>query len=350
MATFMLIFATALIFAIGGTPLAKRIAVRVGAVDRPGAHKIHTSPIPLLGGLAIYGAFLIALLLFADRFYVPQLIGIVVGATWVSLLGIWDDHVGLGVGLKLGGQVFGALILIATGLTADVFHQPLIDILITLIWVVGITNAMNLLDNMDGLSGGVAACAAAFFVLIASLNGQYLVGSLAAALLGASVGFLIYNFNPASIFMGDTGSLFLGFILAAVGLKLRFTGHPDIVTWLTPVLVLGLPIFDTSLVVVSRLRRRLNPLTHGGTDHLSHRLRAKGFTARETVLSLYLVSVILGVLAMFAVQAGAVENYIVGSVALAAGLLGLWNFELRLPVPTNQASLSKAESGPTRGA
>lgn len=323
----MLIFATALVFAIGGTPLAKRIAVRVGVVDKPNARKIHTSPMPLLGGLAIYGAFLIALVLFADRFYIPQLIGIIVGATWVSFLGIWDDRVGMGAGVKLTGQVLAAFILILTGVTADVFHQPWLDIPLTVFWVVGITNAMNLLDNMDGLSGGIAACAAAFFLLVASLNGQYLVGSLAAALLGASVGFLIYNFNPASIFMGDTGSLFLGFMLAAVGLKLRFTGHPDIVTWLTPVLILGLPIFDTTLVFVSRLRRGLNPLTHGGTDHISHRLQARGFTARETVLSLYLVSVILGVLAMFIGQAGTVENFVVAAVVLAAGAFALIKFE-----------------------
>lgn len=327
MSTFMLIFATALVFAIGGTPLAKRIAVRVGVVDKPNARKIHTSPMPLLGGLAIYGAFLIALVLFADRFYIPQLIGIIVGATWVSFLGIWDDRVGMGAGVKLTGQVLAAFILILTGVTADVFHQPWLDIPLTVFWVVGITNAMNLLDNMDGLSGGIAACAAAFFLLVASLNGQYLVGSLAAALLGASVGFLIYNFNPASIFMGDTGSLFLGFMLAAVGLKLRFTGHPDIVTWLTPVLILGLPIFDTTLVFVSRLRRGLNPLTHGGTDHISHRLQARGFTARETVLSLYLVSVILGVLAMFIGQAGTVENFVVAAVVLAAGAFALIKFE-----------------------
>ncbi|MBI4789830.1 MAG: undecaprenyl/decaprenyl-phosphate alpha-N-acetylglucosaminyl 1-phosphate transferase [Chloroflexi bacterium] len=328
MATFMLIFATALIFALGGTPLAKRLAVHIGAIDRPSERKIHASPMPLLGGIAMYGAFLIALVLFADRFYIPQLIGIVVGATWVSLLGIWDDRVGLGATLKLLGQIFGALILIVTGVTADVFHNPLLDIPLTLMWIVGITNAMNLLDNMDGLSGGVAACASAFFLLIAALNGQYLVGSLAAALLGASVGFLVYNFNPASIFMGDTGSLFLGYMLAAVGLKLRFSDHPDVVVWLTPLLVLGLPIFDTTLVFVSRLRRGLNPLTHGGTDHLSHRLCARGYTARETVLTLYLVSVILGVLAMFIGQAGIVESIIVGAVALAAGAIGLWKFEL----------------------
>ena len=332
----MLIFAAALIIAIGGTPLAKRFAVHIGAVDRPGARKIHTSPMPLLGGIAMYGAFILALVLFADRFFIPQLIGIVVGATWVSLLGIWDDRVGLGAGLKLLGQIFGALILIVTGVTADVFHQPAFDIAITLLWIVGITNAMNLLDNMDGLSGGVAACASAFFLLIAALNGQYLVGSLAAALLGASLGFLVYNFNPASIFMGDTGSLFLGYMLAAVGLKLRFADQADVVTWLTPLLVLGLPIFDTTLVFVSRLRRGLNPLTHGGTDHLSHRLRARGYTARETVLTLYLVSVVLGVLAMFIGQAGTIENYIVGAAALVAGILALWHFELKSSQLGNQ--------------
>src|SRR5512143_124236 len=327
MATFMLIFATALIFALGGTPLAKRIAIRVGAVDQPGARKIHTSPIPLLGGLAIYGAFLIALLLFADRFYVPQLIGIVIGATWVSLLGIWDDHVGLGVGLKLGGQVFGALILIATGLTADVFHQPILDMLITLIWVVGITNAMKLLDNMDGLSGGVAACAAAFFVLIASLNGQYLVGSLAAALLGASVGFLIYNFNPASIFMGDTGSLFLGFILAAVGLKLRFPDNVPFVTWMVPVVVMGMPIFDTTLVFISRLRRGKNPLTTPGKDHVAHRLVGLGRTTREAVMSHYLISGMYGMVAILITQATILEGYILGGAVALVSLYGLWVLE-----------------------
>jgi UDP-GlcNAc:undecaprenyl-phosphate GlcNAc-1-phosphate transferase len=329
MSTFMLIFATALVFAIGGTPLARRLALRVGAVDHPSERKIHSSPMPLLGGVAIYGAFLVALVLFEDRFYIPQIISIIVGATWVSFLGVWDDHVGMSAGLKLLGQVLGALILIATGVTADIFHQPVLNAAVTLVWIVGITNAMNLLDNVDGLSGGIAAVASAFFLLIAALNGQYLVGSLTAALLGASIGFLIYNFNPASIFMGDTGSLFLGFVLAAIGLKLRFTGHPDVVTWLTPLLVLGLPIFDTTLVVVSRLRRGLNPLTHGGTDHLSHRMIAMGFTPRETVLSLYLVSGALGVLALFAAEAGATENYVVGAVVALAGLIALVKFERR---------------------
>ena len=219
MATLMVIFAAALVLAIGATPLARRLALRTGMVDQPNARKVHTSPIPLLGGVAMYGAFVLALILFADRFYVSQIISIIVGATWVSFLGVWDDRVRLRPSVKLAGQIFGALILVASGITVDLFGEPILNIAITLFWIVGITNAMNLLDNMDGLSGGVAAVAAAFFMLLAVENGQFLVGSLSAALLGASIGFLIYNFNPALIFMGDTGSLFIGFMLAARGLN-----------------------------------------------------------------------------------------------------------------------------------
>ncbi len=327
MSTLMLIFAAALTLAIGGTPLVKRLAVRVGAIDQPSARKVHTSPMPLLGGVAIYGAFLAALFLFADQFYIPQLIGIIVGATWVSLLGVWDDRVGLSPYLKMAGQIFGALILYATGVGVELSDLPLFNLAITLVWVVGITNAMNLLDNMDGLTGGISAAAAAFFLLLSAINGQYLVGSLSAALLGASLGFLFYNFNPASIFMGDAGALFLGFVLAAVGIKLRFPGHPVLATWFIPLLVLGLPIFDTTLVVVSRLRRRLNPLTHPGKDHLSHRLCARGYTHREAVLTLYLVACALGVLALYAVQAQIVERYVVLGAVVLAGLVGLWKFE-----------------------
>jgi UDP-GlcNAc:undecaprenyl-phosphate GlcNAc-1-phosphate transferase len=328
MATLLLIFATALVFAFSGTPIARRLAVRVGIVALPGAHRVHTGAIPLLGGVAIYGAFLVALILFADRFFIPQLISIVVGATWVSLLGALDDRVGLSAGVKLLGQIFGALILIVTGVTVDLLHQPILDGAITMFWIVGITNAMNLLDNMDGLSGGVAAVASAFFLLISALNGQYLVGSLSAALLGASIGFLVYNFNPATVFMGDTGSLFLGFILAAVGIKLRFQA-PALFTWFIPIILLGLPIFDTTLVFVSRLRRGLNPLTHPGTDHLSHRLVARGFTKREAVMMSYLVAGALGVLAMFCAQAGNIENYVIAAMVLIAGLAALWKFEFQ---------------------
>jgi UDP-GlcNAc:undecaprenyl-phosphate GlcNAc-1-phosphate transferase len=141
------------------------------------------------------------------------------------------------------------------------------------------------------------------------------------------VGFLVYNFNPASIFMGDAGSLFLGFVLAAVGIKLRFPSGIEIVTWMVPVLILGLPLFDTTLVILSRLRRRLNPLTTPGKDHISHRLVALGYTRREAVLVCYLICSGLGVLALFVTQASIVEGYIVGVAVALAGLWGLWRFE-----------------------
>jgi UDP-GlcNAc:undecaprenyl-phosphate GlcNAc-1-phosphate transferase len=329
MSTLILIFATALVCAVSVTPLARRLALHTGFLDHPNARKIHRGPIPRLGGVAIYGACILALILFADRFYVPQMVGIVIGATWVSFLGLWDDRVGLPAGLKLVGQIAGALILVVTGVTVELAPYLLVNAAITVFWVIGITNAMNLLDNMDGLAGGVAAIAAAFFLLLAAQNGQYLVGSLSAALLGAAIGFLIYNFSPARVFMGDTGSLFIGFLLAAVGIKLRFLNLPVTATWFIPILVLGLPIFDTTLVFISRLRRGMNPLTHPGTDHTSHRLVARGLTRREAVLTLYLVSGALGVFAMFCAQGSLTANYLMLAMVAATALLALYELEFR---------------------
>jgi len=327
MGNLLLIFATALALAVGVTPLFRRVAARTGMVDRPEPRKVHLTPMPLLGGVALYLAFIVALLLFGERRYVSELIGILVGATLVSFLGIWDDRWGIRPLLKLGGQSLAATLLFLSGVQVAFLHNPILDFGVTLLWVVGITNALNLLDNMDGLSGGIGTVAAAFFLLLAALNGQYLVGSLAAALLGACLGFLYYNLNPATIFMGDAGSLFLGFVLAAVGIKLRFPGHPDKITWMIPVIVLGIPIFDTTLVVISRLRRGLNPVTNPGKDHLSHRLVKMGLSQREAVMACYLFCGALGVIATFIMQAGLVEAYILGGGVALAGLLGLVRLE-----------------------
>jgi len=329
MARYLLILASAFALAVSATPVVRRLAVRLGFVDQPSARKVHARPMPLMGGVAIYLAFIAALVVWGDRFYVRQVVGIFLGASLCSLLGLWDDRRGLAPWLKLVGQVVAAGLLVLTGVQVQILPYAAINIALTLLWVVGITNAMNLLDNMDGLSGGVAAIASAFFLLMAAMSGQYLVGALAAALLGACIGFLVYNVSPASIFMGDAGSLFLGFMLAAVGIKLRFPDNVVFVTWMVPVLVLGLPIFDTTLVFVSRLRRGLNPLTHPGKDHTSHRLVSSGMTPREAVLSLYLVSCALGVLAMYVTQASMVESYVVGGAVLAVALWRLWRFEFR---------------------
>lgn len=333
MTQYMLILASALVIAIGIMPLVKRAAVRWDFIDQPSARKVHTRPTPRLGGVAIYLACIAALLAFSGRFYVSQLVSILVGASLVSFLGVWDDRHGLRPLLKLVGQTLAAGILILSGIQVGFLPIPALNLLGTLLWVVGITNALNLLDNMDGLSGGVATIACIFFLLLAAMSGQYLVGILAAALLGACLGFLYYNLNPANIFMGDSGSLFIGFVLAALGIKLRFPDNVAFVTWMVPVVVLGLPIFDTALVVVSRLRRRIHPFT-AGKDHVSHRLVRLGASKREAVLMLYLACCALGVLAMFLTQASVMEGYFVGGLLVLVALYALWRLErVKLEAP-----------------
>jgi UDP-GlcNAc:undecaprenyl-phosphate GlcNAc-1-phosphate transferase len=323
----MLIFASALVIVIGIMPVVKRTAIRFGFIDEPSTRKVHTRTVPRLGGAAIYLGCIAALLLFGDLFYVSQLVSILIGATFVSFLGMWDDRHGLRPWLKLIGQVVATGILVISGIQVSFFPSQVLNLIATFLWMVGITNALNLLDNMDGLSGGVATVACVFFFLLAVMSGQYLVSSLAAALLGACLGFLYYNLNPASVFMGDTGSLFIGFILAALGIKLRFPDNVAFVTWMVPVVVLGLPIFDTALVVISRLRRGLNPLTTPGKDHVSHRLVAMGATQREAVLILYLVCCALGVVAMFLTQATVLEGYFIGGVLMIFAFYDLWRLE-----------------------
>jgi len=332
----LLIFAGALVFAVGATPVARWLAPHVGVIDHPNARKVHVRPMPRLGGAAIFLAFILALVVFENRYNFQQLAGILIGATFVSFLGIWDDRWGLRPILKLVGQILGALILVMSGVHTELFPWPALDVSLTVFWVVGITNAFNLLDNMDGLSGGVGAVAAVFFTLLAAMSRppQVLVAALSAALFGVCLGFLAYNFNPATIFMGDAGAMFIGYMLAAVGIKLRFPSNITFVTWMIPVLVLGVPIFDTTLVFISRLRRGLNPLTTPGKDHSSHRLVAMGFTQREAVLILYLIGGTLGVLAMFITQADVVESYVIFAAVLVAGILGILRLERPQLIPT----------------
>lgn len=280
-----------------------------------------------MGGVAIYLAVIVAAFVLGERYNFAQFGSILVGATGVSFMGLIDDRWGLRPLIKLLGQTLAALLLYASNIYVGTFHDPILNLITTVLWVGYITNAVNFLDNMDGLAGGVAAIAAAFFALMCAFSGQYLVGALSIAVLGACLGFLFYNLNPASVFMGDSGALFLGFILAAAGIKLRFPDNVTFVTWMVPVLVMGLPIFDTTLVIVSRLRRRMNPATTPGQDHISHRLVAAGMTQREAVLTLYVVSFILGLLAIFVTQASVLEGYAVGSLVALTGLYCLWRVE-----------------------
>ena len=322
-----LILLIALTFSICAVPLARWAALRTGVVAVPRTRDIHMAPVPMLGGAAIYAAFVVAVLLFGEQAYVRELVGILVGATLISLFGLADDRWNLGAPLKMLGQVLSGAVLVLGGTQVELFALPWLNWGLTIVWVVGITNALNFLDNMDGLSGGIATVASSFFLLLAAMNEprQVLVGAMAAALMGACIGFLRYNLNPATIFMGDTGSLFLGFILAALAIKLRFPSNVPAVTWMAPICVLAVPIFDTSLVVVARLRRRVNPFTTAGKDHLSHRLVALGLTRREAVLTCYLLGGAAGMVGVYITQATLSEAYIVAAAILISGVsLLLW--------------------------
>jgi UDP-GlcNAc:undecaprenyl-phosphate GlcNAc-1-phosphate transferase len=326
MGVYIVVFVSGLVLAVIGTPLARKLGIRLDAVDEPDpSRRVHTVPTPRLGGLAILLSTLIAGMLLGGIF--NELSGILAGAILVSFLGLWDDRFTLGAWAKLLGQFVAVGFLIFTGVQVRAFDPPILDIVVTIMWMIGITNALNLLDNMDGLSGGIAAIAAAHFSLMCAFSGQYLVGAFAVAVMAACVGFLIYNWNPATIFMGDSGSLFLGFMLGSLGIKLRFPENVPFVTWMIPVLVLGVPIFDTTLVTLSRLRRRLNPLTTPGLDHTSHRLTYAGLGRRESVFLLYIVAFLLGLLAIFVTQATILEGYLVGSVVVIAGAYALWRME-----------------------
>lgn len=328
MTTYLIVFIGALLVAVAGTPLARMLGLRIHAMDQPDARrKVHVVPTPRLGGLAIFTSTLIATLFLGNRFNLTQLASILIGAAGVSFLGLWDDRFTLSPWVKLLGQFLAASLLALTDVSISMLRVPLLNYLATILWVVGITNAMNLLDNMDGLSAGVAAIAAAYFALMCSFSRQYLVGALSVAVMAACIGFLVYNWTPATIFMGDSGSLFLGFLLAAIGIKLRFPDNVPFVTWMIPLLVLGVPLFDTTLVIISRLRRDLNPLTTPGTDHTSHRLTYAGLTKREAVLVLYSVSFFLGMVALFVTQASIFEGYLMGGLVVLAAGYALWRIE-----------------------
>ncbi len=328
MTSLLLIGATALVVAIAVTPLMRRVALQTGTVDKPAARKIHASPVPLLGGAAIYLAFVLVLLFFGEEGYIHQVVGIFLGATLMSFMGVADDRWGLGSYVKLAGQLLAAGILVYTGVQIRIFGGW-VDVALTLLWVVAITNAFNLLDNMDGLSAGIAMIASTYFLLLAAMSNQYLVGALAAALAGACAGFLFYNWNPAHIFMGDAGSLFIGFLLSALAIKLRFPANSYVVTWMIPLMVLALPIFDTTLVFISRLRRGKNPLTTPGKDHISHRLAHLLGSRREAVLVCYLIAGAVGLASVYVSQANLPAALLLGGATFLAGALGLWALEFR---------------------
>jgi UDP-GlcNAc:undecaprenyl-phosphate/decaprenyl-phosphate GlcNAc-1-phosphate transferase len=327
----LIAFVVALVGSLVLTIPIRRLALRYGMVDLPGPRKVHVSPMPLLGGMAIYLGFALAILMTFHRVPQQQIAGIFAGATLLAVIGLLDDggllhhQVKLFVGMPIAG-----LLLVASGIRAQLFSQfvpglagTVLDVGLTLFWVVGITAAFSILDHMDGLCAGIAALAAAFFTLSAILNGQTLIRILGAATLGAALGFLRWNFSPAKIFMGDGGAMFLGFLMATLGLKIRPESEPLSISWLAPVLILGVPVFDTLLISISRSRRGLIPFTSPGKDHTAHRLSNLGLGHRGAVLFLYGLAIVSGTIGVLIPHLSAATAYLVIGIVVVVGLVGV---------------------------
>jgi UDP-GlcNAc:undecaprenyl-phosphate GlcNAc-1-phosphate transferase len=295
-------FAIALISSFLLTYPVKRLAIRWGAVDFPNHRKIHTKVTPRLGGLAIFaGAFIGLLYLYPSH---PNLPEIVLGAIVILITGALDDRYGLRPGVKLTGQIIAASFLISDGLIIERLTVPLfgtielgfMSVLITLLWVVGITNAINLIDGLDGLATGVATIALISIFIMAIIDVQVIAAYLCIVLIGANLGFLYHNFYPAKIYMGDTGSNFLGYMIAVVSMLGLFK-NVALFGFIIPVIVLAVPIFDTLFTMIRRASNNENIMT-ADTKHIHYQLLRLGYSHRKTVLILYVFSALFGTMAI----------------------------------------------------
>jgi UDP-GlcNAc:undecaprenyl-phosphate GlcNAc-1-phosphate transferase len=308
---YLLTFILALSLALYGVPLARRAALRFNIVDRPdGQLKRQAEPVPYFGGLVVYLAFLVSLALTFE--FRQDVLGLVLGGTLMVMLGLIDDFGVLTPGSKLIGQLIAVFVLIKSGIRIEIAAFPeWLDLALTVLWMIGVINALNIIDVMDGLAGGVGVIACVWLFVVALLNQDTVSAVMLAALAGGLVGFLRYNVRPASIYLGDAGSLFVGLMLGALAMTGTYTAVNP-VSVLTPVLILGVPIFDTFFVMYIRWRRGV-PVFWGSPDHFALRLRHWRLTVPQVILVSYGAALFLGgigVLAMFV------------SLGVAAGLIG----------------------------
>ena len=352
-------FSVALIIAFFSTPIARRIAFRTGAVNVPRDNRrMHKKPMPLFGGLAIIAGFVIAMVYgFASRdlseflFFLsrPKSLGIIFGALIIVVLGIVDDIRPLKAGVKFVVQLLAASVVVATGTSIISITLPFtagaddgvtyilgetIAFLISIFWIVGVTNAINLIDGLDGLAAGVSGIAATSLFIVAVIRGQDDIALAAVSLAGAIFGFLPYNFNPAKIFMGDTGSTFLGYILAVLSIE----GTMKSVTTLAlaiPILVLGLPIFDTLFAILRRIANG-RPIGEGDRGHIHHRLIDMGLSHKMSVVILYIISGALGLLSIVLVDKGLLPSIILLILIVMFMVGGARNIsEMNKDIPIN---------------
>lgn len=325
-------FGCTLVFGLGLTWIVRAIAGRFHLVAIPRQDRWHTKPTALLGGVAIFGAFLIGYFIFAPP--LPHASAILLGGTWLFVVGLIDDLVGLKPYTKLSVQVVVAAVTVYLGLRLPWLWwtgSEALDAFITIFWLVAITNAVNLVDNMDGLAGGLTVIACAVLISSFLLGGQTAEASLPALLAGAVLGFLIFNFHPASIFMGDCGSMFLGFVLGGMAVLSHYGRTRNVISvLLTPVLVALIPILDTTLVTIAR-RLSGRPIARGGCDHISHRLVALGMSERRAVLTLYALAAVSGLLVLWLrLLQSEIVLWVVPAFAITVVLVGFYLGQIRI--------------------
>lgn len=324
------------------TPYIKKLAFKIGAVDKPDMRKVHKRIMPRLGGLAIYIAFVIACL--ASMELTMDLIGILIGGTMITVLGVLDDVYQLPAKVKLLGQIAAACVLVLFDIRIEWVNNPfggffyldMFSIPFTILWVISFTNVVNLIDGLDGLAAGVSAIASLTVILVAIQMGYFHVALLTAALAGAIIGFIRYNFNPATIFMGDTGSMFLGYMLAAISIY-GAVKTATTIALIVPAIALGLPILDTAFAI---MRRYVNgkPIFQPDKGHLHHRLLDTGMSHKEVVLFMYGITAILCIGAVLWAEmngfyAALIIAVIITAVAVGAKKIGILNDNSREEEP-----------------
>ncbi len=313
------------------TPIVKSFAIMIGAMDVPReARRMHDHPIPRMGGLAIFMGFLLTVVLFAD--ITEQIQGILLGAIIITVVGAIDDLVVLKPWMKFIGQLLAAGVTVYHGVVIRFFMNPIafiggdlinlqmLSIPITLVWIIGVTNAVNLIDGLDGLACGVSGIASLTMFVVALLVSQSNVAVMLAALMGACLGFLPYNMNPAKIFMGDTGALLLGFVLATASAVGMFKFYA-VVTFLVPLLALALPLSDTVFAFVRRVAKKQNPF-HPDRGHFHHRLVDMGLNQKQAVAIMYSISAMLGLVAVVVVSQGTLRIFLLALTAVVAIVIG----------------------------
>jgi UDP-GlcNAc:undecaprenyl-phosphate GlcNAc-1-phosphate transferase len=344
----ILTFIVALLLALYGVPIARRAALKFGIVDAPdGRLKHQREPVPYFGGLAIYLAFLMSLA-FTFEFR-HDVLGIVLSGTIVVMLGLIDDFGVLTPWTKLAGQLLAVFVLIKSGIRIEIAAFPeWLDLVLTVVWMVGLINAFNLLDIMDGLSAGVGVVSASGLLIVALLQGDQTIAFMLVALIGSLLGFLKYNWHPARIYMGDTGAMFIGLLLGAMAMIGKYpSDHP--LSLLTPVFIVGIPIFDTLFVMYIRYRRGL-PIFWGSPDHIVIRLRHWGLSVPQIVITSYVATAVVGVIGLTMLSVSQEVAWVLCAGTAGALLLVtmvLKKVDVRRP---EQAVVTSSQGGGTKAA